>query len=63
MSISRLEQELEVLLGVKNNQQHELDTRLAPVPEIERRIGEAQRSMRENQSLLDAQFFSQVYCL
>ena len=49
-----------MLRGAKNNQQLELESRSAPIPEIERKIGEMLRSLRENQSLFEAQVFSQV---
>ncbi|KAI6653637.1 coiled-coil domain-containing protein [Oopsacas minuta] len=58
MNISRLEGELELLRGVQNNLQIDIDNRNAPIPDIEKRIGEMQRSLRENQSLLEAQVFS-----
>ena len=60
MSISRLEQELEMLIGVKENHLMEIENRSAPVPDIERKIGEMQRSLRETHSLLEGQIFSQV---
>ena len=60
MSINRLEQDLEMLRGVKENHQMEIEMRTAPIPEIERKIGEMQRSLRETHSQLEGQIFSQV---
>ena len=58
--MNRLEQELEMLRGVKENHQMEIENRSAPIPEIERKIGEIHRSLRETHSLLEGQIFSQV---
>lgn len=60
MSISRLEQELDMLRVVKENHQMEIEERSAPIPDIERKIGEIQRSLRETHSLLEGQIFSHV---
>ena len=37
-----------------------IEERSAPIPDIERKIGEIQRSLRETHSLLEGQIFSHV---